>query len=79
MHFSQFPEIRHKIEQHKGPLSLTTADKFSFLNLGYIVAPQVGRAHTLGVEAHSRPLTQPVREPGQVAVTVQVVGMQATK
>lgn len=43
------------------------------------MAPQVGRAHALGVEAHARPLTQPVREPGQVAVAVQVVGMQATK
>lgn len=43
------------------------------------MAPQVGGAHALSVEPHARPLPQPVREPGQVAVTVQVVGMQSTK
>lgn len=43
------------------------------------MAPQVGGAHALGVEAHSGPLTQPVRQPGQVAVAIQVVGMEATE
>lgn len=64
---------------HKGSVSLTTADKFSLLNLSYIMAPQVGWTHTLSVEAHPRPLAQPVGEPGQVAVAVQVVRMETAK
>lgn len=80
MHPPQFLTSQHTgIGKQKGSFSLTTADKFPFLNLSYIMAPQVGRPHTLSVEAHPRPLAQPVREPGQVAVTIQVVRMESTK
>lgn len=58
--------------------ALTTADELPFLDLRHVVPPQVGRAHALGVEADARPLPQPVGQPGQVAVTVKVVGVKAT-
>lgn len=57
---------------------LTAADKLPFLDLGYVVSPEVGRPHALGVEADPRPLPQPVGQPGQVAIAVQVVGVKAT-
>jgi len=41
------------------------------------MAPQVGRAHTLSVEANPGPLAQPVRQPGQVAVAIQIVRVQS--
>lgn len=59
-------------------VSLTTADKLPFLDLSYVVSPEVGRSHALGVEADPRPLPQPVGQPGQVAVTVEVVGVKTT-
>lgn len=43
------------------------------------MAPQVGRAHTLSVETNPGPLAQPVRQPGQVAVTIQIVRVQSTR
>jgi len=58
--------------------SLTAADKLPFLDLSYVVSPEVGRPHALGVEADSWTLPQPVREPGQVAVAVEVVGVKTT-
>lgn len=58
--------------------SLTTADKLPFLDLGYIVSPEVGWPHALGVKANPWPLPQPVGQPGQVAITVEVVGMKTT-
>lgn len=58
--------------------ALTTADELPLLDLSHVMAPQVCWAHALSVEAYTWPLPQPVRQPGQVAVTVEVVGVQAT-
>ena len=47
------------------------------LHVCHAEAPQVHRGHAESELADGPPLPQPVREPGQVAVTVQVVGVQA--
>lgn len=59
------------------PVSLTAADKLALLDLGYVVAAEVRWPHALRVEPDPRPLPQPVRQPGQVAIAVQVVGVKA--
>ena len=59
-------------------VSLTAADKLPFLDLGYVVSPEVGWPHALRVEADPWPLPQPVGQPGQVAITVEVVGVKTT-
>lgn len=43
------------------------------------MAPQVWRGHALGVEAQAGALSEPIRQPGHVAVALQVVGVQATE
>ena len=42
------------------------------------MSPQVWRGHALRVETQAGALSQPLRKPGHVAVTLQVVGVQAT-
>lgn len=42
------------------------------------MSPQVWRGHALRVKTQSGALSQPLRQPGHVAVTLQVVGVQAT-
>lgn len=59
-------------------VSLTAADKLPLLDLGHVVPPEVGWPHALGVEADPGPLPQPVRQPSQVAITVEVVGVKTT-
>lgn len=48
---------------------LTCTRKLFLLNLSNVVAPQGGRGHTLCVEAKAGPLSQPIREPGHMAIT----------
>lgn len=56
----------------------TCAGKLLLLHLGHVVPPQVRRGHALSVETQTGALSQPLRQPGHVAVTLQVVGVQAT-
>lgn len=56
----------------------TCADKLLLLHLGHVVPPQVWRGHALSIETQTGALSQPLRQPGHVAVTLQVVGVQAT-
>lgn len=56
---------------------LTWADILLLLHIRHVEAPQVHRSHAEGELADGPPLSQPIREPGQVAVTVQVVGVEA--
>ena len=59
------------------PCHLTWAHVLLLLHVCHAEAPQVHRGHAESELADGPPLPQPVREPGQVAVTVQVVGVQA--
>lgn len=43
------------------------------------MAPQVWRRHALSVEAQTGALSEPIGQPGHVAVALQVVGVQATE
>ncbi len=56
----------------------TCADKLFLLHLSHVVPPQVRRGHALRVKTQTGALAQPLRQPGHVAVTLQVVGVQAT-
>lgn len=55
----------------------TCAHKLLLLHLSHIVPPQVRRRHALRVETQAGALSQPLGEPGDMAVTLQVVGVQA--
>lgn len=57
----------------------TCAGKLLLLHLGHVVAPQVWRGHALSVEAQTGALSQPLRQPGDVTVTLQVVGVQTAE
>lgn len=57
----------------------TCASKLLLLHLSHVVPPQVGRSHALSVKTQAGALTQPLRQPGYMAITLQVVGMQATE
>lgn len=46
------------------------------LHVCYTEASQVHRRHAEGELANCPPLSQPIREPGQVTITVQVVGVE---
>lgn len=46
------------------------------MHLCHVEAPKAGGPRALGEESDGGPLSQPLREPGQVAVTEQVVGVQ---
>lgn len=59
------------------PCHLTWAHVLLLLHVCHVEAPQVHRSHAESELADGPPLSQPVREPGQVAVTVQVVGVEA--
>ena len=59
------------------PCHLTWAHVLLLLHVCHAEAPQVHRGHAESELADGPPLPQPVREPGQVAVTEQVVGVQA--
>ncbi len=56
----------------------TCADKLLLLHLSHVVPPQVRRGHALRVKTQAGALSEPLRQPGHVAVTLQVVGVQAT-
>lgn len=43
------------------------------------MAPQVWRGHALSVEAQTGALSQPLRQPSDVTVTLQVVGVQTAE
>lgn len=47
-----------------------------FLYFGHIQSSELRGASTLGKEADSRPLSEPLGQPSQVTVTVQIVGVQ---
>lgn len=55
---------------------LTVADKVFLRHIRDIEAPHVGGGHALGKGGQASPGSEPIREPGQVTVTVQVVGVQ---
>lgn len=55
---------------------LTVADKFLLLHVWDIQASHVGGGHALGEGSQAPPGSEPVREPRQVTVTVEVVGVQ---
>lgn len=57
----------------------TCADKLSFLNIRDIETSHMGGGHALCERCQPPPLPQPIGKPGQVAVAVQAVGVQATR
>lgn len=57
--------------------SLTWAHVLLLLHVRHVEAPQVHRGHAECELANGPSLSQPIREPGQVAVAVQVVGVEA--
>lgn len=59
--------------------SLTWAHVLLLLYVRHVEAPQVHGSHAECELADGPPLSQPVREPGQVAVAVQVVGVEAPR
>lgn len=56
---------------------LTVADKILLLHIWNVEAPHVGGGHALGEGSQAPPGSEPIREPGQVTVAVEVVGVQA--
>lgn len=56
---------------------LTVADKVFLGHVGHIEAPHVGGGHALSEGGQASPRPQPIREPRQLTVTVEVVGVQA--
>lgn len=56
---------------------LTWAHVLLLLHVRHVEAPQVHRGHAECELADGPSLSQPIREPGQVAVAVQVVGVEA--
>lgn len=58
---------------------LTIADKILFLHIWDIEASHVGGGHALSEGSQAPPCPEPIREPGQVTVTVKVVGVQTTE
>lgn len=56
---------------------LTWAHVLFLLHIRHVEAPQVHRSHAECELANRPSLPQPIREPGQVTVTVQMVGMEA--
>ena len=59
------------------PRHLTWAHVLLLLHVCHVEAPQVHGSHAESELADGPPLPEPVREPGQVAVTVQLVGVEA--
>lgn len=57
-------------------LKLTIADKIFLLHIWDIQAPHVGVGHALGEGSQAPPGSKPIREPGQVTVAVEIVGVQ---
>lgn len=57
---------------------LTVADEVLLLDVGDVEAPHVSRGHALCEGGQAPPGPQPIREPGQVAVAVEAVGVQTT-
>lgn len=62
---------------HHVPCPLTGAAELVLLDLSHVEAAQLGRSRALGEEPDGGALAQPLREPGQVAVAEEMVGMQA--
>lgn len=60
-------------------VSRTCTNEFSLLYIRDVEAPHVGGRHALRKGGQAPPLSQPIREPWQVAVTVQVVGVQTAR
>lgn len=56
---------------------LTGAAELILLDLSHVEAAELGWSRALGEEPDSGALAQPLREPGQVAVAEEVVGVQA--
>lgn len=56
---------------------LTVADKVFLWHVRHVEAPHVGRGHALSEGGQASPRPQPIREPRQLTVTVEVVGVQA--
>lgn len=61
--------------QHRGPL--TRAGELILLDLSHIEAAELCWGRTLCEEPDGGPLPEPLCQPGQVAVTEQMVGVQA--
>lgn len=59
------------------PVPLTGAAELILLDLSHIEAAELGWSGALGEEPDGGALAQPLREPGQVAVAEEVVGVQA--
>lgn len=57
----------------------TWAAELALLHLCHIEAPKAGGSRALGEEPNGGPLSQPLREPAQVTVTEQMVGVQAAR
>lgn len=57
-------------------VSRTCTNEVSLLHIRDVEASHVGRRHALREGGQAPPLPQPIREPWQVAVTMQVVGVQ---
>lgn len=47
-----------------------------FLHLCHIESSELRRGSTLGEQTNCRPLSEPLGQPGQVTVTVQIVGVE---
>lgn len=48
-----------------------------FLHLCHIESSELRGGRTLGEQTDRRPLSEPLGQPGQVTVAVQIVGVQA--
>lgn len=59
------------------PDPLTGAAELILLDLGHVEAAELGRSRALGEEPDGGALAEPLRQPGQVAVAEEVVGVQA--
>lgn len=47
-----------------------------FLHLRHIQSSELGRGSTLGEQPNRGPLSEPLGQPGQVTVAVQIVGVE---
>lgn len=56
---------------------LTIANKVFLWHIRDVEAPHVGGGHALGEGSQTPPGSKPIREPRQVTVTVEVVGVQS--
>lgn len=55
---------------------LTSAEKILLLHIWDVETSHVGGGHALGEGSQAPPDSEPIGEPGQLTVTVEVVGVE---